>query len=265
MMQRRNNFLLMSKLLTVGVVAVLLAIPVAASAIQSSSPNYQVNESFFGTGGELDASSATYRSKQSAGELAVGAMRSAIYSAQAGFNTDRTPYIVAATLTSSVDIGVLDVSRANVGTAQFWVRAYLADGYVVQSYGGPPSNGSHTMSTSSSPFSSTSGTEQFGINLAATNNISGAMTGTPLSAVGNFGTAPTQYPNYVPDPFGFGQVDSDYTTANSFKYINGDTIAYSIRSSSDTTYTISYLFNISPVTPAGTYTMQHSIVATATY
>jgi len=236
-----------------------------ASAVTSTSPNYQVNESFFGTGGELDASSATYRSKQSAGELTVGAMRSTIYSAQAGFNTDRTPYIAMATLTSTVDIGVLDTSRANVGTAQFWVKAYLAEGYVVQSYGGPPSIPSHTLTTSGTAFTSSSGTEQFGINLAANNNISGAKTGTPLSVVGNFGAAPTQFPNYAPNPFGFGQVNSNYTTVNNFRYINGDTIANSPSSSSDTTYTISYLFNMSPVTPAGTYIMNHSIVATATY
>lgn len=264
-MQRRNNVLAISKLLVAGAAFLLLAIPIVVSAEQSSSPNYQVNETFFGTGGELDASSSNYRSKQSAGELAVGAMRSTIYSAQAGFNTDRMPYLAAATVTPTVDIGVLDPARPNVGTAQFWVKAYLADGYVVQAYGGPPSNGSHTMNTSATPFSSTSGTEQFGMNLAANNNLAGAMTGTPLSAVGNFGSAPIQYPDYNPDPFGFGQADSDYTTANSFKYISGDAVAYSPRSSSDTTYTVSYLFNISRVTPAGTYTMYHSFVVTATY
>lgn len=251
--------------MTIGAAAVLLLMPVVASAQQSSSTNYQVNETFFGTGGELNASSTNYSSKQSAGELTVGALRSTLYSAQAGFNTDRTPYIAMATLTPSVDIGVLDPGRANVGTAQFWVKAYLAEGYTVQAYGGPPANGSHAMTTSATPFSSTSGTEQFGINLATNNNISGAMTGTPLAAVGNFGSAPIQYPDYTPDPFGFGQVDPDYGTANSFRYLNGDVIAYSSKSSSDTTYTLSYLFNISRVTPAGTYTMYHSLVASATY
>lgn len=265
MMKRQMDCRRVSKLCTAIIAATLFFIPLVASAEQSSSPNYQVNETFFGTGGELDASSTNYKSKQSAGELTVGALRSATYAAQAGFNTDRMPYIAAATVTPTVDIGVLDASRPNVGTAQFWVKAYLADGYVVQSYGGPPSNGSHTLATSSSLFSSISGTEQFGINLAANNTIAGAMTGTPLTSVGSFGSAPTQYPDYPTDPFGFGQVDSDYSTVNSFRYIEGDAIAYSSRSSSDTTYTISYLFNISRVTPAGTYTMAHSLVATATY
>ena len=224
----------------------------AASAEPSSSPNYQVNETFFGTGGELEASSTNYSAKQSAGELTVGAMRSAIYSAQAGFNTDREPYIAIATLTPSVDVGVLDVGSVKYGSAQFWVRAYLADGYVVQGYGGPPKIPSHTLASSSSLFSSTPGTEQFGINLA-------------VNSAPVVGAAPTQYPDDSEDPFGFGVVDGDYAVPNQFRYIEGDIIANSNRSSSDTTYTISYVFNISPVTPAGTYTMDHSIVATATY
>lgn len=234
------------------------------SAQTSSSSNYEVTETFFGTGGELDASSATYRSKQSAGELTVGALRSATYSAQAGFNTDRMPFIAMATLTSNVDVGVLDISHANVGTAQFWVSTYLADGYVVRSYGGPPSNGSHQLNTSATNFTSAPGTEQFGINLAV-NNVAGSMTGTPLVPMANFGATPTQAPDYPIDPFGFGEADADYATANNFRYINGDIVGLSARSSSDTTYTISYLFNISEVTPAGTYDMAHVLVATATY
>ncbi len=236
-----------------------------AYAQQSSSPNYTVNEVFFGSGGELDASSTNYRSKQSAGELAVGAIRSTLYSAQAGFNTDRTPYIAMATITTHVDVGVLDAGRPNVGESQFWVKAYLADGYVVQSYGGPPSNGGHTLATAATPFASVPGTEQFGFNLAANNTLAGAMTGTPLTSVSSFGGSPQQFPDYTPDPFGFGEVDPDYQTANSFRYVDGDVVAFSPRSSSDTLYTISYLFNASPTTPAGVYTMNHVLVSTATY
>lgn len=246
-----------------GILFVLLAVP-TVHAQTSSSTNYKVDETFFGTGGELEASSTNYKSKQSAGELAVGAMRSSLYAAQAGFNTDRTPYIAVATLTPTVDVGVLDANHANVGTAQFWVRAYLSDGYVVQSYGGPPTTDGHSLNTSGTNFTSVPGSEQFGINLAV-NSIAGAMTGTPLTAMTNFGAAPAQTPDDPSDPFGFGQVDTDYTTANNFKYIDGDVIAFSPRSSSDTTYTVSYLYNMSPVTPAGLYTMHHSIVATATF
>ena len=63
----------------------------------------------------------------------------------------------------------------------------------------------------------------------------------------------------------FGQVAANYDTPNVFMYAKGDEIAYSNASSSDTTFTISYMFNISNVTPGGTYTMNHVLVATATY
>jgi len=230
----------------------LLLVSTASAQTTSSSPNYSVNESFFGTGGELDAASATYRSKMSAGELTVGAMRSTLYSAQAGFNTDRTPYIAMAVLTPSLDMGVLNSSTVHSGTAQFWVRAYLAEGYVVRNYGGPPVNGGHTMTAPTTLTASTPGTEQFGINLA-------------VNTTPSVGADPTQTPPYPADPFGFGQAATGYNTPNQYKYNVGDTIALSTRSSSDTTYTISYIMNISGVTPGGTYTMGHILVVTATF
>lgn len=232
--------------------ATLMLLVPTASAQSSSSTNYQVTESFFGTGGELNAASTNYRSKQSAGELTVGALRSSIYSAQAGFNTDRTPYLAIAVLTPSLDMGVLDIASVKYGTAQFWVRAYLAEGYVVRSYGGPPRNVGYTMNAPSVLTASTPGTEQFGINLADNT--------TP-----NVGAVPTQSPPYPSDPFGFGEVAAGYDTPDQYKFNNGDTIALSTRSSSDTTFTISYIMNISRVTAGGTFTMDHVLVATATF
>lgn len=103
----RRTFVVM---LLIAAAAALCGVP-QVSAQQSSSSHYQVTQSFFGTGGSLDAASSQYKAKQSAGELAVGQMRSTLYSGQAGFNTDRTPYLAIATLTTSVDIGVLDSSH----------------------------------------------------------------------------------------------------------------------------------------------------------
>lgn len=237
---------------TAACLGLLVVAVVPAYAQQLSSPNYQVTETFFGTGGELQAGSPNYTAKQSAGELAVGAMRSTIYSSQAGFNTDREPYIALATLDTSVDVGVLDTASVKYGSARFWVRAYLADGYIVQGYGGPPKYATHTLASSGTSFGSLPGTEQFGINLAD-------------NSAPNVGAAPTQFPDDTGNPFGFGEVDSDYGIPNQFRYIDGDIIAQSPRSSSDTTYTISYIFNITPVTPAGSYVMHHSLVATGTY
>lgn len=246
-----------------------------AIAQQASSPKYQVNEVFFGTGGSntclewAQNAGKTYCAKQSAGELTIGNTTGNQYQAQAGFNTDRTPWIEIVVQTPSVNVGVLSATHPNIGTAQFYVKSYLSSGYVVQTWGGPPKNGARGFATQSTPTGSAPGTEQFGINLAANTAISGALNGSGV-ATPNFGAAPTQDPD---DTFGFGQandgtsggINQVYNTPNQFKYTDGDVIAFSPSSSGYTHYTISYLFNITPVTPGGTYTMKQSLVATATF
>ncbi|PID98950.1 hypothetical protein CSA80_02390 [Candidatus Saccharibacteria bacterium] len=236
-----------------------------ALAQQSSSPNYQVNETFFGTGGELEACSGNeYCAKQSAGELTVGNTSSNNFQAQAGFNTDRTPWISAAIVGSPhVDLGVLSKDEMHAGTAQFRVSAYLSEGYVVQIAGNSLAIPSHTMTAVNG--ASSVGTEQFGLNLA-TNTVSAVdANGNTLSG---FGSNVTHDPDYPAEPFGFGEVANspvDYATPDMFHFNSGDIIARSTQSSSYTTYTISYIANISPITPAGSYTAAHSVVATATF
>ncbi|MBP9852893.1 MAG: hypothetical protein QG629_405 [Patescibacteria group bacterium] len=226
-----------------------------ATAQQSSSSNFRVNEVFFGSGGELKACSGSYCSKQSAGELTVGNTSSSNYQAQAGFNTNREPWIGMQVLTPATSANdVLSFSQARYATAQFRVSAYLGSGYVVQTWGnGGMKNGSRLLANLTTPSASSPGTEQFGINLVANTS--------PTTLGGN----PTQSPDYVSQPFGFGQAASGYSTPNMYKYVDGDTIARSTKSTTYTDYTISYLFNITPITPGGTYTMNQSLVATATF
>lgn len=228
-----------------------LAIPATVLAGgQSSSTNYQVNEIFFGSGGELDACSSNYCSKQAAGETAVGNTASAGYQAQGGFNTDRSPYIQINVNNTNINLGTVHPTTTSTATASFSVKAYLASGYVVENASDPPVNGSYTLNALTTPTASSAGSEQFGINLVAN-------------------TAPITFganPIYVPDStFSFGQAATAYATPNLYKYIKGDTIALSNASSSFTTFTISYIFNISNVTPGGTYTFNHVLVATGTY
>ena len=78
----------------VGALLVLApAIVLANTVPQASSSNYRVNEIFFGSGGNLRACSSTYCSKQAAGETGVGNTSSNGYQANAGFNTDRQPWL----------------------------------------------------------------------------------------------------------------------------------------------------------------------------
>lgn len=232
-------------------VGAFLLVPAVVSAAQTSSANYQVNEVFFGSGGELHACSGNdYCAKQSAGELATGRTSSANYAAQAGFNTDRSAYIECTVSNTNVDLGTLTPDTTATATATFSVKAYLAHGYSVVNASDPPTNGSYTMRAMNIPAGSSTGSEQFGINLVA-NTL-------PVT----FGANPVQSPD---NTFSFGQVSSDYSSPNMYKYAKGDIVAFSTSSSSATTYTVSYLFNIGHVTPGGQYVLHHVLVATATY
>lgn len=237
------------QILVVTLVAVLV-VPGVAMAAQTQSTHYQVNEAFFGAGGELRACSTNFCAKQSAGELAVGTICSNLYCGQAGFNTDREPYIQFIVSSTDIDLGELNTEETKTATAAFAVKAYRSHGYAVINASGPPTNNTHVMSASATPTAPLVGEEQFGINLVANTS--------PV----NFGNDPQHAPDTT---FSFGEVNADYATANFFKYAKGDTVAYSSRSSSATTYTVSYIFNVSNTTPGGTYSMQHVLVATGTY
>ena len=228
----------------------LLAWPAMAHAQTLCSSTYCATETFFGTGGELNACSTSYCSKQSAGETAVGKAGSTSFGIQAGFNTTDAPFLEFGLNNTTINIGNLSTSAATTTTATFYVRAYLASGYNVITMSDPPSNGSHNLTGLTSPTASSAGTEQFGINLKANTSPT------------TFGADPSQYPDST---FGFGFAAPGYDTQNVYKYVKNDTIAKSNSSSGRTDYTISYIFNIASTTPAGTYLFTHDLVAVATY
>ncbi len=230
----------------------LVVAPLKVWAQSSSSTNYRVDQTIFGTGGELDAQSTNFRARQTAGELAIGQTDSANFRAFAGFNTTDEPFIEFVVTANNIDLGYLNTTSASTAVGTFYVRAWQAEGYVVRTESDPPTNSSGAtdqINPMTTPGSSTPGTEQFGINLVDNSSP-------------NVGTNPVQSPD---SSFSFGQVAANYLTPNSFTYNKGDTIAYSSKSSSVTVYTISYLFNISETTLAGEYVFRHNLVATGTY
>jgi hypothetical protein len=241
-----------------GVVTLLFALAASpyVSAAQSNSTNYSVDQVFMGSGGELNACSGQYCAKQSAGEVAAGNTAATAFQAQAGFNVDREPYIAFSVAGSATDLGYLSKFTTATTQATFAVKTYLASGYVVQLASDPPTNteNGHTLSTPSSPVSSAVGTEQFGINLRQ--NTTGC------GAPANFGADPVQMPDST---FSFGVAASNYNTCGLFKYTKGDTVAASTKSSGETDYTMSFIYNISDVTPNGEYIYNGTLVATSTY
>lgn len=235
---------------------VLLLLPAPVFADTSSSTNYRVDETFFGSGGELNACSTSYCSKQSAGETGVGNVCSTSYCAQAGFNTSDTPFLEFVVTGSNIDLGYLDTSSVKTATGTFNVRAWNSGGYVVRTVSDPPTNaqGGHQITPLASPTASTPGTEQFGINVVKNANFCGSGC--------DLGADPAQVPN---SSFSFGAAATGYNTGNQFKYAKNDVIAQSTQSSSITAYTVSYVFNIDNGTASGQYTFRHNLVATATY
>jgi hypothetical protein len=230
---------------------VLALWPSYALAQSSSSTNYRVDQTLFGTGGELDAQSNTYRARATAGELGIGQTDSSSYRAFAGFNTTDEPFIEFVVTNNNINLGYLDTNSVSTATGTFYVRAWQASGYVVRTESDPPTNpsGGHQMDALTSPTASTPGTEQFGINVVDNSSP-------------NVGANPQQVPD---NTFSFGTAATGYGGANLFKYVKGDTIAQSQQSTSVTIYTISYIFNIDETTPSGQYTFTHILVATGTY
>jgi len=229
---------------------VVLIIPSLVYAESAYSANYQIHNVFFGAGGNLNQCSSNYCAKTSIGEIAVGNTKSTNYQAQAGFNTNRSPSISMVINSTNVNLGTLSTKTTATATAQFTVSSYLASGYQVETISPPPTNNSATLTALSTPTTSQPGIEQFGMNLVANTS--------PI----DFGSNPDQIPSSA---FSYGQVSSNYDSPNLYMYQPGSVIAYSDQSSGQTEFTISYIFNISHLTPGGVYTFNDVLVATSTY
>jgi hypothetical protein len=232
-----------------------LSLPIALAATpyppQYTSTNYGVNEVTVGSGGVVGATSPNYSTNVSVGgAFAGGNPSSPDYQVFGGFNTSDAPYLQFIVNSSSIDVGYLSVNSTTTATGTFSIRAWNSGGYTVVNASPPPQNGIYTLNPITVAAAATPGTPQFGINLRANTSPT------------TFGADPVQSPD---SSFSHGQVASGYNTPNEYQYNNGDTIAYSTKSSSITIFTISYIFNISTITPDGQYTFTHVMVATPTY
>ncbi len=224
----------------------------AGATSQTKSTHYTVTETQIGAGSALKDCSANYCGKISVGDTTVGRASSANYSAQFGSNTSDAPLLEVITVAGNQDMGVLDNTKTGTAVSTIKVRNYLSDGYVLQITGTPPSQGVHHLTALTTPSTSHAGAEQFGINLA--NNTAP-----------NIGADPLQVPSGT---FSFGTTgcddmvtECDYGTPDLFKYVDGDIVAHSTKSTGETDYTMSMIINVSNVTPGGRYSGMFSAVA----
>lgn len=249
----------------VSVLTLTLSLSLSQTAFaQLTSPNYRAEETFFGTGGELDASSTNYRSRQSAGSLGVGNANSPSYRINAGATTQSEPYLEVGVSNATVSFGNLNDSSTSSGAAQadacncsFYVKSYLSSGYVVVTVSQPPTNESGDSLDAKTTLGVPSvdpGVEEFGMNLV--DNASPDI-GANLS-------------NDPDGTFADGEIATGYDTPDQFKYNVGDIIAQSPGTAGNqgigkTNYTISYIAKIKTITPAGFYSMAHDIVVVPTF
>lgn len=146
--------------------------------------------------------------------------------------------------TSSVNFGTLSASSTSTGTATMDVTMRCSNsGYAVTLNGTTLTSGGDTITALASPAASSAGTEQFGVNLVT--NTSPSLGANPS---GGSGTAAT-----------------GYDTANNFKFVSGNTIAQTATYSAQSTFTISFIANISSITEPGAYVSTLTPICTATY
>jgi len=249
MRQKLRNFGL------IGLAIVLLNFSQAKVFAQvPSSSNYSVPESGFTSGSDINANSASYNARTSVGNLGIGQSESGSYIGLAGIITPDQEYAELIIPITTVNMGVLNPGTPGVGTATFSARTYLNNDYIIVSLRNPPTNESGRQiapMTTSATFNSV--VEQFGMNMVA--NTSPATQG----------ANPSRQP-LDNGTFAFGIAASGYDTANNYQYNAGDVIARSVtRGYGETNYTISYMLNVIPTTPAGLYRMEQDLVLTATF
>lgn len=221
-----------------------------ACADSLESTHYKIIESSLGNGGLIQSGSAHYQATESIGDTAVGNSKSGNYQLEAGSKTTNNPSLSFSIDNGSASFGSFSAGQTATATSTFSVSDYTSYGYAVQIMGDPPSNQGHTLPGMTTTGPPQTGQEQFGINLVANTS--------PVS----FGANPEQVPD---TSFSYGQAATNYDTSNEFRYISGETVATSPKTSGVTLYTISYIANVTSLTPGGQYGAHQTLVCVATY
>ncbi|MGB3945272.1 MAG: hypothetical protein WBK76_00325, partial [Candidatus Saccharimonadales bacterium] len=197
------------------------------------------------------SSSSSYSVSSSTGDIAIGSSASSNFTVDAGTQTSPDPTLTFAMDTPNANFGNFSAATTTTSSATFSVINYTSYGYVVQLVGAPPTNGGNEITPMTTTGPSQPGIEQFGVNLVANTS--------PIS----FGANPNN--GTPPNNFGFGTVATDYSTPNQFRFVSGETVASAPKSSGKTIYTLSYIVNVSSLTPAGVYKSDQTLVVTGTY
>jgi hypothetical protein len=223
-----------------------------------SSANYQLVESSLGDSSLLHSSSDSYSLSEAIGTTAIGNSGSDNYQVNAGAPTTADPSLSVIIDNSTPAFGSFSPASTATATSTFQVLNYTSYGYNVILMGNPPRYNGHTITPmgTTAPEASQPGIEQFGVNLVQNDDP-------------NDPSNPAKHLGANPDYGQFGTAlakpTANYNTPDKFRYVSGESIATSPKSSGLVKYTLSYIVNVAPLTPGGQYKSNQSIVVIATY
>jgi len=234
---RKNVYIILAIIIFTGLIP--------CRAYMMTSTHYQINSDSINVGG-VRQTSTNYQSEDSIGEIATDNSSSTSYKINAGYQAmwDYPPGLSFVIHQNNADLGELKINEASVNSTTFSASSNAVGGYAVVVKGETlKSAGGYTISALTSPANSSPGNSQFGINLVDNAN-----------------------PNVGANPSGGnGAAASGYGEADHFKFVDGDVIAVADTYSQETTFTISYLGNISPTDAAGSYSTTLTLIMTAKF
>lgn len=148
---------------------------------------------------------------------------------------------------SSVNLGTLTDSSTGSGTSVMAASTNGGSGYAITINGTTLTSGGNSIDaiTAGSGSVSSQSNEQFGINVRD-------------NATPNVGADPSGATSGITYGTGYG-------TADTYKFVTGNTVASKAAASNGTTYTVSYIANIAGTTEPGTYTGTYTYICTATF
>jgi hypothetical protein len=150
----------------------------------------------------------------------------------------------AAATGSSVALGTLTSGATGSGISQIGIATNAQSGCAVTVSGTTLTSSGNTITALAAQAVSTTGTEQFGINLR--DNV------TP-----NVGLEP--------DGAGTGAPTATYNTVDQYRFVNGDTIASKASADAFRRYHVAYIANIGSATEPGAYSTTLTYIGTATF
>ncbi len=145
---------------------------------------------------------------------------------------------------ATVALGTLTPSSTGTGTSTMSASTNAAGGYAITVNGTTLTAGLNTISALAANTASIQGTGQFGINLKAN--------ATPSVGSNSSGA-------------GSGVAAANYNTADSFRFVSGETVASASAATNSNTFTTSYIANVGGAQAPGSYSTTLTYIATATF